>query len=80
MLQKVDAGTCPLMHSVAMRDDYQKLASKDDEDYRVEEEVLMNLRSFVKECNRKIAQGKKRLEENPLPPELQAKVSGIILA
>lgn len=73
VLQRADIGPCTLVHSVALKQDYEK-ASK-TKDYGFEEEVMVSLRTFIKDCDRKITQAKRRLEENPVAPEIQEKVT-----
>jgi hypothetical protein len=72
---RADIGPCTLVHSVALKQDYEK-ASK-TKDYGFEEEVMINLRTFIKDCDRKITQAKRRLEENPVAPEIQEKADKI---
>ena len=53
-------GDCAKVHSIAMKEDFERASQK--KDYHFEEEVLEYLNSFIKENERKIELNKKRIE------------------
>ena len=62
-------GECYKIHSVQMKDEYEKASLK--RDYRYEEEVLEFLKRFLSENERKIELSKKRIENQEDTPELE---------
>ncbi|XP_064406863.1 putative RNA-binding protein Luc7-like 2 isoform X2 [Halichondria panicea] len=72
---RVEMGDCPKIHSVGLKEEYEK-ASK-NRDYYVEEEVLNYLRSFISDNERKIESAKKRLTLTQEAPGLEEKVDQI---
>lgn len=72
---RVEMGDCPKIHSVGLKEDYEK-ASK-SRDYNIEEEVLEYLKSFIADNERKIEAAKKRLTLTQEAPGLEEKVDQI---
>ncbi len=62
-------GECMKVHSLAMRDEFERASLK--RDYGFEEEVLEYLQSFIKDNERKIELAKKRIESVEDSPELE---------
>ena len=79
-LQRAELADCPKVHSLTMKEEYEKATKK--RDYHFEEEVLEFLRSFVRDNERKIESARKRLDLVEDNPEMEAKVftSTLLLA
>ncbi|XP_065178402.1 putative RNA-binding protein Luc7-like 1 isoform X2 [Sycon ciliatum] len=73
---KMDVGPCRKMHSVALREEFEKNPRKHD--YGFEEEARQQLQEVINECDRKIVLAKKRLDETTDDPELQDKSEKIM--
>ena len=66
------------MHSLTLKEEYEKASKK--RDYHYEEEVLEFLRSFVRDNERKIESAKKRLDLVEDNPDMEAKVSLLVIS
>ncbi len=65
-------GDCPKIHSVGLKEEYEKAMKS--RDFYIEEEVLDYLRSFIADNERKIEIAKKRLTLTQEAPGLEEKV------
>ena len=68
-------GDCPKIHSVGLKEAFEKASLT--RDYGIEEEVLDYLKSFIADNERKIESAKKRLTLTQEAPGLEEKVSAV---
>eukprot|EP00794_Sanderia_malayensis_P002631 gene2631-3045_t len=59
---KLDLGPCHKYHSLALKADFEQASKNRDYGYDVDQ--LDHLKSFVRDCDRKVEANKKRLEDN----------------
>lgn len=62
-------GECPKVHSVTLKEEYERAQEK--RDYHYEEEVLEYLQSFIRDNEKKIELNKKRIENVEEDPEME---------
>lgn len=78
LFQRAELADCPKVHSLTLKEEYEKASKK--RDYHYEEEVLEFLRSFVRDNERKIESAKKRLDLVEDNPDMEAKVSLLVIS
>ena len=78
LFQRAELADCPKVHSLTLKEEYEKASKK--RDYHYEEEVLEFLRSFVRDNERKIESAKKRLDLVEDNPDMEAKVSLCVIS
>ena len=60
---KQDLGTCPKIHSEALKAEYE--ATKDKSKLGFEYDYLRDMQKYIDECNRRIEAAQRRLEKTP---------------
>lgn len=62
---KQDIGPCPLIHSEALKTEYDGLTDREKHKYGFEYDYMRDVQKYVDECNRRIESAQRRLEKTP---------------
>ncbi|GAB6025882.1 Putative RNA-binding protein Luc7-like 1 [Chamberlinius hualienensis] len=68
---RMDLGTCPKIHDLALRADYEQAAK--EKDYNYDLDAMEHLQAFISDCDRRTELAKRRLAETQ--EELSAEVT-----
>lgn len=62
---KQDLGSCPKVHSEALKAEYEALPEPEKKKYGFEYDYMRDLQKYIDECNRRIDAAQRRLEKTP---------------
>jgi hypothetical protein len=62
---KQDLGSCPKVHSEALKAQYDALPEQERKAYGFEHDYMRDLQKYIDECNRRIDAAQRRLEKTP---------------
>jgi DNA repair exonuclease SbcCD ATPase subunit len=62
---KQDLGSCPKVHSEALKAEYEALPEPERKKYGFEYDYMRDLQKYIDECNRRIDAAQRRLEKTP---------------
>ena len=62
---KQDLGSCPRVHSEALKAEYENLTSAEKAKYGFDYDYMRDLQKYIEECNRRIDAAQRRLEKTP---------------